>query len=824
MDIVFALNQPTLSGRTNRVIFLSVITLLIAFSHPTIAISAGQSALPAFCDANALRAFPEMPGSLKCIPAPEPYIIDESGNQTSISPSIIKNKEAAIALGKMFFWDSQVGSDGVACASCHFQAGADNRIKNQINPGLRNASGGFASNGVTAIGNVFNFMASYPISSLLDALRPSAGKGPNYTLKKADFPLRKYLEPVDVVEGRPLQADRNAEIVYDSDDVISSQGVYYSRFDELSESGKDEICEKRFSTSGSSMPLFNVAGYSARQVEPRNTPTVINAVYNFRNFWDGRANNVFNGLDPFGLRRFVRPAKTSSSEIYIKGSKSKLIKKRIAIYNASLASQAVGPALSDFEMSCSGKSFPDLGRKMLARMPLSNQTVDPDDSVLGPYAQPGTGLKPEYTYKSLIQSAFNNAYWDVPDSQTIDDHTLIENNFSLFWGLAVQAYEATLISDDSRFDQAQEGGFNGRDILTDQEKNGLNLFFGQGKCLACHLGAEFTAASVTHVLNPGNTPNTDKYLERMLMGDGGIALYDSGFYNIGVRPTKEDIGLGGSDAYGFPLSFTRNAKIKANNPMDFSIVDPNVSSLAPDPFQTDSSLFAANIGCLFWNPLTSWGYLCGTDPIVSDERDAVDGAFKTSTIRNTELTGPYFHNGGQATLEQVVQFYNRGGDRKDLFPKDPVCGGAALTTDVYGNTVVAADTATGLVDDSGFLRNGGQASNIAPDMAGAKDLLTAVCNPGQPSLEVLNLSRSDVDDLVAFMKTLTDERVRWEKAPFDHPSLTIPNGHVGDESLVKFNKETNQAQTQTIMLPAVGADGRKAKGLSVLQTFDAGLK
>ena len=29
---------------------------------------------------------------------------------------------------------------------------------------------------------------------------------------------------------------------------------------------------------------------------------MINAIFNFRNFWDGRANNVFNGVDPFGRR------------------------------------------------------------------------------------------------------------------------------------------------------------------------------------------------------------------------------------------------------------------------------------------------------------------------------------------------------------------------------------------------------------------------------------------------------------------------------------------------------------------------------------------
>lgn len=36
--------------------------------------------------------------------------------------------------------------------------------------------------------------------------------------------------------------------------------------------------------------------------------------------------------------------------------------------------------------------------------------------------------------------------------------------------------------------------------------------------------------------------------------------------------------------------------------------------------------------------------------------------FKTPTLRNVELTGPYMHNGTLRTLEEVVAFYNRGGD------------------------------------------------------------------------------------------------------------------------------------------------------------------
>lgn len=36
-------------------------------------------------------------------------------------------------------------------------------------------------------------------------------------------------------------------------------------------------------------------------------------------------------------------------------------------------------------------------------------------------------------------------------------------------------------------------------------------------------------------------------------------------------------------------------------------------------------------------------------------------AFKTPTVRNAGLTGPYMHNGVYTSLEQVIDFYNRGG-------------------------------------------------------------------------------------------------------------------------------------------------------------------
>ena len=79
------------------------------------------------------------------------------------------------------------------------------------------------------------------------------------------------------------------------------------------------------------------------------------------------------------------------------------------------------------------------------------------------------------------------------------------------------------------------------------------------------------------------------------------------------------------------------------------------------------------------------------------------------------MTAPYFHNGGKATLADVVDFYDRGGD--------------------FAN----------------------------PEKA--------------KRIQKLGLSSGDKANLVDFLTDgLTDCRVKNEQAPFDHPSLNPPNG------------------------------------------------
>ena len=69
------------------------------------------------------------------------------------------------------------------------------------------------------------------------------------------------------------------------------------------------------------------------------------------------------------------------------------------------------------------------------------------------------------------------------------------------------------------------------------------------------------------------------------------------------------------------------------------------------------------------------------------------------------------------------------------------------------------------------------------------------------------LSKQQKNDLVAFMIGLTDERVRNESKPFDHPSLLIHNGANPDGT------------DRSTILPAVGAGGRSALGLAPVQRF-----
>lgn len=139
---------------------------------------------------------------------------------------------------------------------------------------------------------------------------------------------------------------------------------------------------------------------------------------------------------------------------------------------------------------------------------------------------------------------------------------------------ALSSYVLSLRSFNSSFDKYIRGETS---EISQEAKNGFNLFMGKANCATCHFAPTF-AGLVPPLYNENET---------------------------------EILGV---------------------------LADPKAKSPRLD---TDEG---------------RWG-----NSIQSEYAWIYEKSFKTSTVRNTGLTAPYFHNGAYGTLEEVVDFYNNGG-------------------------------------------------------------------------------------------------------------------------------------------------------------------
>lgn len=602
---------------------------------------------------------------LKTVKVPLPSNLDD----------FIQDRQAAIALGKALFWDMQAGSDGMtACATCHWHAGADGRIGNTL--GLPND-------------NPHKVTLRNPVSRL----------------QEWEFPFVRVDDPNtadDVVSP-------NAKVVENREEVVGSKGVERRSFVKVINGQAVEV------GNPVSDPDFSTNGVNLRTVTSRNSPSVINAVFNHRNNWDGSASYFFNGVNGAGkLDPNARVLKASfyydnawlayldklhGTRIYAKCRNDSVA---VLLDNASLASQAMNPP-TKVEMIWTGRDFKNFGRKMFSLQPLSRQEVYFTDSTLGPFKKwGGKGLW--MYYPDLVRKAFKEEWWGSR-ATTSDGFTQMESNFGLYWGLSLLMYQSTLVSDDTPVDRFLAGDAN---ALSTPAKIGLNIFTGNlvpgqppvQSCNICHSGPEMTAAAIGEIVQ---ADGSQKSVTIMLRGPRFDipTFYDRGYYNTGIQPTENDLGQGGSDKFGL-FSPTLRAKQGQN---------------------IDQKSFDAPINAL---------------PV------AIKGTFKTPGLRNVELTGPYHHKGGYLFLEEVLEAYARGADFRNE------------NADVLDQGV-----------------------------------------SGIPGLQ--DRSRGGIPALAEFLRALTDERVRNQEGPFDHPELLLPDG------IQSINGSTVVEKITTF--PAVGQYG-----------------
>lgn len=189
------------------------------------------------------------------------------------------------------------------------------------------------------------------------------------------------------------------------------------------------------------------------QVTGRKSPSAINAGFSPRLFWDGRAEGPFR--DP--------------------------LTNAIVINNgAQLEIQALGPPLSEVEMSHVGRDWTAAAARISSATPLRHAATVP--------AELTTWIN-NRSYPELFQEAFGTP--DVTPTRI---------------AMAIATYERVLTSNQTPFDAFVAGD---NTALTAQEQQGLAIFNGVGRCDTCHVGPRFT---------------------------------DDIFHYIGVRPQIEDLG------------------------------------------------------------------------------------------------------------------------------------------------------------------------------------------------------------------------------------------------------------------------------------------
>ncbi len=191
-----------------------------------------------------------------------------------------------------------------------------------------------------------------------------------------------------------------------------------------------------------------------RQVTGRNTPSFIGAQYFRELFWDGRATDDF--VDP----------ETGAPSLAA---------------NAALESQAVGPPLSDVEMAHMDRDWPEIVAKLEDVRPLAIASDLPPDVAAALAAHPD--------YPSLFEDAFG-------------DPAITAERIAI----SLATYQRALVPNQTPWD-----AFNGGDMgaLTPNQRMGLGVFTGPGRCVLCHSTALFS---------------------------------DDGFHALGVRPPEEDLG------------------------------------------------------------------------------------------------------------------------------------------------------------------------------------------------------------------------------------------------------------------------------------------
>jgi cytochrome c peroxidase len=190
------------------------------------------------------------------------------------------------------------------------------------------------------------------------------------------------------------------------------------------------------------------------------------------------------------------------------------------------------------------------------------------------------------------------------------------------WAKALESYQARLTNiQGTRFDQWITHGATSADI-DESARRGAQLFVGKASCVDCHNGLLFTDMQFHNIGVAQLGPNVP-------------ALADCPAGNAGCDCTSD------TSTNCLPWGrFTGLAKLTAGK-------KTQRNGLWADPLDPQ-------------NPNVK--DMSHVDVDNAPQTQDMKGAWRTPSLRNVAETAPYMHDGRYATLEDVIDHYNRGPD------------------------------------------------------------------------------------------------------------------------------------------------------------------
>lgn len=163
----------------------------------------------------------------------------------------------------------------------------------------------------------------------------------------------------------------------------------------------------------------------------------------------------------------------------------------------SLWSQALGPLENPAEHGAD--------RTMIAHLIATNYHAD-FEKVFGPL--PDLSNLPTHAAPTGTKEAVGA--WMA---MTADQQRAVNITFANM-GKAIEAFERTITVPHTRFDDyaaavASDDKVAANKIFNQTERNGLKLYLGQGSCMKCHQGPQFTDMQFHNIALPGNSAITD---------------------------------------------------------------------------------------------------------------------------------------------------------------------------------------------------------------------------------------------------------------------------------------------------------------------------